>query len=164
VHNLLYPCCAALWARHHKNVSRPRSVQEGEVLLHATQGEGLVCTQTQISLRQQTLRVGSKLEVETLYTALFRLKPAQAVSELLYCPCCRLSLLYWHFESIPKNSNPKPQTLNLGMRPGVAVREGRPLPYTPPPSTHAHAPHVHVHSGPLVSFASDQASCLRRGH
>jgi hypothetical protein len=24
------------------------------------------------------------------------------------------------------------------------------------------APHVHVHSGPLVSFASDQVSCLRR--
>jgi hypothetical protein len=31
-----------------------------------------------------------------------------------------------------------------------------------PLKTHAHPPHVHVHSGPLVSFASDQASCLRR--
>jgi hypothetical protein len=33
---------------------------------------------------------------------------------------------------------------------------------THPPD--AHAPHVHVHSGPLVSCASDQASCLRSDH
>jgi hypothetical protein len=34
--------------------------------------------------------------------------------------------------------------------------------HTNPHPPHTHAPHVHVHSGPLVSFASDQASCLRR--
>jgi hypothetical protein len=29
---------------------------------------------------------------------------------------------------------------------------------------HAHAPHDHMHSGPLVSCASDQTSCLPRDH
>jgi hypothetical protein len=29
---------------------------------------------------------------------------------------------------------------------------------------HDHAPHVHVYSGPLVSYATDQVSCLRCGH
>jgi hypothetical protein len=29
---------------------------------------------------------------------------------------------------------------------------------------HPHVPHLHVNSGPLVSCASDQTSCLRRDH
>jgi hypothetical protein len=36
--------------------------------------------------------------------------------------------------------------------------------HTNPHPPHAHVPHVHVHSGPLVSFTSDQVSCLRCDH